>query len=66
MPPYEVHIVRQGVASIIRITGEFDLTAAQELRERLREVDRATRELVLDLRETTFIDSTGIGVIVQL
>jgi anti-anti-sigma factor len=65
--PYEVEIVRQGSGAIVRVNGEFDLTAAQDVRDRLPQVQtEPVRELVLDLRGTTFIDSSGIGVIVQL
>lgn len=44
--------------------GEIDLATSPQLREAL--LDPATRagSVVLDLREVTFIDSSGLGVIV--
>jgi anti-sigma B factor antagonist len=67
LPQYEVEIVSNGSASIVRVSGEFDMSAAEHLRDRLSFVDPGdAAELVLDLRETTFIDSSGVGVIVEL
>lgn len=46
------------------VTGEVDLATAAELRTRLEEgLDRGAKEIRLNLGETTFIDSTGLGVI---
>jgi anti-sigma B factor antagonist len=67
LPQYEVEIVSNGSASIVRVSGEFDMSAAEHLRDRLSSVDPGDdAELVLDLRETTFMDSSGVGVIVEL
>lgn len=52
-------------ALVIAVSGELDLLAAPELRSRLLdEVRSGRREIVLDLRETTFMDSTALGVII--
>ncbi len=67
LPQYEVEIVSSGSTSIVRVSGEFDMSAAEHIRDRLSSVDPGdAAELVLDLRETTFLDSSGLGVIVQL
>lgn len=57
-------IVKQGVL-IVRITGEVDMHVVDEFRET---VDHAletsgVRYLLLDLKGVTFIDSSGLGVI---
>ena len=66
-PQYEVEVVTNGSASIVRVSGEFDMSAAQDVRDQLSSVLPGDAvALVLDLRETTFIDSSGLGVIVQL
>ena len=54
-----------GQTGIIASKGEIDLAGAPRLREALSDVLAAgCTQLVLDLREVTFIDSTGLGVIV--
>jgi anti-sigma B factor antagonist len=50
---------------IITAAGEIDLAGAPRLREALSDVLTAgCTRLVMDLREVTFIDSTGLGVII--
>lgn len=56
--------VRQGVL-IVRIEGELDMHAAEEFREK---VDNAldssgVKNVLLTLKGVTFIDSSGLGVI---
>jgi anti-sigma B factor antagonist len=49
------------------VSGEVDVTCAPLLRERLLEVfsqGDLAGELVVDLRDASFIDSTGLGVLV--
>jgi anti-sigma B factor antagonist len=53
--------------SIVRLHGEFDLSAEERFRENLeRVVHAATATLVLDLRGLTFMDSTGLRMLVSL
>ena len=50
--------------SNVRVTGEIDLATAPELRQRLDAVIAAgTRTLDLDLSDVTFLDSSGLGVL---
>ncbi len=49
----------------IKLTGELDLATAQQLREALAAVASAS-EVVLDLSELTFMDSSGLAVLVSL
>lgn len=54
---------RPGTAVLV-VHGEADLHSAPELRERLRmAIDGGATSLVLDLTETTFVDSTSLGVL---
>lgn len=51
---------------VVRLTGELDHSAAEELR---RELDRliaetGAKQLLLDLSGLTFMDSSGIGLII--
>jgi anti-sigma B factor antagonist len=46
------------------VHGELDLFTTPELRTRINEtIDEGTRELIVDLSETAFVDSTGLGVL---
>ncbi|HLI44319.1 MAG TPA: STAS domain-containing protein [Acidimicrobiales bacterium] len=52
-------------ASVLRITGELDLSASAALRALLAdEVQLAGPPIVLDLSEVPFIDSTCLGVLI--
>lgn len=54
----------EGVLVMV-VRGELDLYSAPELRARLLDaIADGAASVVLDLRETTFMDSTGLGVIV--
>ncbi len=52
---------------VVRLAGELDLSAEAELERQLREVIwESPREIVLDLRGLTFIDSTGISLLLRM
>jgi anti-sigma B factor antagonist len=52
-------------AYVIALAGEVDLYTAPELKQQLIEVIGAgAKEVVVDLTDTTFIDSTTLGVLV--
>ena len=51
--------------SLVTVTGEVDVTTGFRLREPLHDlIDRAIRHHVVDLRAVTFLDSTGLGILV--
>jgi anti-anti-sigma factor len=50
-------------ACVLALAGELDLASSPSLVERVEAVLPDGRPLVLDLRELTFIDSTGLGAI---
>jgi anti-sigma B factor antagonist len=55
-----------GPPTVIAPTGDLDMYTAAELRPRLDAVENdPSAQLVVDLSETNFIDSTGLGSIVQ-
>jgi anti-sigma B factor antagonist len=56
--------VRDDDLAVIRLTGEFDLATSDRLRDALLgQLDHGhPRNLVLDMSEVTFLDSTGLGV----
>jgi anti-anti-sigma factor len=50
----------------VRPLGELDVATIGTLRERVYEAMKAgTRRLILDLRETTFVDSSGLHLAVE-
>ena len=53
-------------AYVLRIEGELDLAGRPALRRALREAEQTrARRIILDLEELTFIDSSGLGVLVM-
>jgi anti-anti-sigma factor len=48
----------------LTLTGELDLDSATDLEEAVREVCAAGAGLVIDLRKVTFMDSTGLRVLI--
>jgi anti-anti-sigma factor len=63
-PLFKVHHeVREGGVVVIA-SGEIDLASSPELRKALLDPEAMAPAVVLDLRQVTFIDSSGLGVIV--
>lgn len=54
-----------GVTTTVTGSGEFDLANAHELRSQLIElIDSGAFQLVLDMTEVSFCDSTALGVLI--
>jgi anti-anti-sigma factor len=52
-------------AGWVRVAGELDIVTSPQFRRTLREAQLSVRLVVLDLRELTFIDSSGVHVILD-
>ena len=53
-------------AIVVKLAGELDLYNAHAVREELtRQLERKPPRLVVDLGGVTFIDSTGLGVLIE-
>ena len=50
----------------VRLSGELDIATAPTLEEKLGELSPEITQVVLDLRELAFIDSTGLRVVLGL
>jgi anti-sigma B factor antagonist len=66
MPPLTLESTAVGPdRAVLRVAGEIDVYTAPDLRERIIQlVDDGAVQLLVDLREVTFLDSTGLGVLV--
>jgi anti-sigma B factor antagonist len=59
---FELHHDEHGAVSAVTVTGELDLSVAPEFRNLVRELmGRGIRVLTVDLTDTDFIDSSGLG-----
>jgi anti-anti-sigma factor len=65
--PFEIKILREGVAARLIVVGEIDLRTCNEI------VDAAERlaadgctELNIDLREVSFMDSSGLRALIAI
>jgi anti-anti-sigma factor len=62
-----VEVTREGTTSTIALAGECDLSQQERFRTAIREALAARPECVLlDLSHLSFIDSTGIIVVIEL
>jgi anti-sigma B factor antagonist len=58
-------ITAGGDCAVLRIAGEVDVYTAPQLRERvIHLVDNGTLHIIADLRDVSFLDSTGLGALV--
>jgi anti-sigma B factor antagonist len=63
--PFDVTIEEQGPAVHVRLTGELDISTATRLEDDLRRVEANRPELiVLDLKALSFMDSTGLRLLI--
>jgi anti-anti-sigma factor len=63
--PFEVTVEQRGGAVHVVIGGELDISTAQRLEDDLRRVEADRPELiVLDLKRLSFMDSTGLRLLV--
>jgi anti-anti-sigma factor len=63
--PFEVTIEQRGTAVHLAMTGELDISTAQRLEDDLRRIEAEHPELVvLDLQGLSFMDSTGLRLLI--
>ena len=57
---------RQGEAGVLSLRGEIDVYTAPLLRQALLDlIGQGARDVVVDMGEVDFLDSTGLGVLVE-
>ena len=63
----QVTVANRDSYVLVTVAGEVDVTTGTELREPLLDlVEQRKLRHVVDLREVTFLDSTGLGILVSL
>ena len=64
----ELHIADyalDGRTSVVEVAGQIDLYAAPEFKEHIsRVIDEGATRVIVDLGRVTFMDSTGLGVLI--
>ena len=65
-PPFALRAHQRGKVTVLHASGDLDLSGKARFAEVLAAVDpRRTSRLVIDLAEVTFIDSTGLGMVLE-
>ena len=62
---FNAEVTKDDGEVVVAVRGEIDLVTGPVLWECLVDVIPDTNRLVVDLRDTEFIDSTGLGVLVR-
>jgi anti-sigma B factor antagonist len=63
---FRVEVRNDGRASVIAVSGELDLASSAALEEELMRVsDSEVEQVIIDLRELEFMDSTGLSTLVK-
>ena len=66
-PPVDLSVssTERGASTVVHVAGEIDVYTAPLLREVLdKQIAAGRTTLVVDLEQVTFMDSTGLGVLV--
>ena len=54
----------QQTCAVLACSGEIDVSTVSAFREAMQEAARSSQRIIVDLSEVSFLDSTGLGVIV--
>jgi anti-sigma B factor antagonist len=61
----DLHVTSTAGDTAVEVAGEIDVASASQLRDCLHQlIDAGSRRLVVDLRQVSFMDSVGLGVLV--
>ncbi len=65
MQPFEIDIIERDDAIVLVVAGEIDIATAPVLEQRLTEAEASsTKTVIVDLDRVSFMDSTGLQVLV--
>jgi anti-sigma B factor antagonist len=62
-PLLRIESTEDGEALVVALVGEFDLASAQLVGEELARAEESYSVVILDLSQVTFMDSTGLHVV---
>jgi anti-sigma B factor antagonist len=65
MKPFDIQVSEQETAARVRLSGEIDLAAVEAIETALLPLEERYRTVIVDLRDVTFLDSTGLRAIVS-
>jgi anti-anti-sigma factor len=63
--PLEIVVDDDGRTLVVRLVGEVDMYSAPDVAERLRGCTNGHREILLDVSEVEFIDSTALRMLID-
>jgi anti-anti-sigma factor len=64
--PFAMHLETRGKATVLQLSGEFDLTVKKAFEASLSGIGSGSpKHVVVDLRRVAFIDSTGVRLILE-
>lgn len=62
----EVAICHNNYVSYLKLSGELDISVVEEFRLNIKSIPKTTIEVYLDFSGVEFVDSTGVGSLVQV
>ena len=63
---FDIDVSDDGALFVVAPSGELDLATVPSVREALARCSATHHALVLDLREVTFMDSTGVRLLIEI
>ncbi|NWO05199.1 MAG: STAS domain-containing protein [Alteromonadaceae bacterium] len=64
--PISAHRSDNGQTLVISVEGRFDFSSHQAFRDAYEQGDRGVERYVIDLSETTYLDSSALGMLLLL
>ncbi|HEY8481148.1 MAG TPA: STAS domain-containing protein [Spirillospora sp.] len=61
---FDINLMRDDRCTLVRVKGDIDVVSRARFEETLLEVVESGEPVVIDMREVTFCDSTGLNAIV--
>ena len=67
IPQFQIVVIEEAAGTHrVAVTGELDMFTVPDLRAQVRRTAREAEHLCLDLRDVTFIDSSGLSLLIGI